>query len=204
MTPSTPAIGLLAAVPWRPVAGLAATGLALLLAATVWAAAPIADLATRVGLVALAASAAHVLDEAAAEAVAATPTSLRTRTMTRSACAAVALTLGVSGLGAVALASDGPDRPAVAVQLAGSGLVALALAALLRRRLHEPGDLAAAGVTTAVLVLSLAGPLDRWVVLFPTRVGEGWAASVAAWSLIALACAVVLVQATRDPFDRQA
>jgi hypothetical protein len=199
---SAQTVGLLAGVPWRTVAGLASAGLALLLVASVWVAAPVADLALRLGIVALAASAAHVLDEAAAEAVDATPTSLRTRTVTRSACAAVLLAAGVGGLGLVALRSDSSARLAVASQLVGCVLVAVVVAAVLRRRLAEPGEVVSATVAAVILMLSLAHPFDRWVDLFPSGATDRFVGSLAVWSLVALTSGVVLARATRDPYDR--
>ena len=200
---STQALGLLAGVPWRTVVSLAAAGAALLVVASIWVTAPVADLALRLGIVALAASAAHVLDEAAAEAVDATPTSLRVRTATRSCCATVMLAIGMLGLGMVALRSDSSARLGVSVQLVGCLLVALAVAALLRRRLTEPGEVVAGTVAAGILMLSLARPFDRWVEVFPSEAGDRWAGSVAVWSLVALACGVGLARATRDPYDRR-
>jgi hypothetical protein len=87
-----------------------------------------------VGVPLLAAAAAYVLDEAADEAVAAAPTSLRARSVTRLVVAAVIVGLGALGLGVVALRSGSGAKAGITVQLVGLALVAVAASAAARRR----------------------------------------------------------------------
>lgn len=62
-----------AALPWRPVVSLTGAGLALLAVVAAWPTSGVSRLALILGIGVLAAGTAYLLDEAAAEAVAATP-----------------------------------------------------------------------------------------------------------------------------------
>lgn len=191
--------GVLTGVPWRPVAFLTSAGLILLAVPSTWATSVLARIALPVGLASLAAATAYLLDEAAAEAVAATPTSLRARSLERLRLAGVVLALGVLGIAAGAVRTDSAARLGVVAELAGCMVAAVAAAAALRRRVPEPGEVVGAGVLAVVVPLALVRPLDRWVDLFPTEAGARWPGSFVAWGLVTAAALVTLGRATRDP-----
>jgi hypothetical protein len=179
---------------------LAGAGLALILVSTLWAGHALAESAVTVGIPLLAAAAAYVLDEAASEAVAAVPITVRARTGSRIIVAVAIVMLGTLGLGAVAMRTTGV-RMGMAVQLAGLALVAVAASAAMRRRFAEPGEAVGGGLLAVVLALTIAQPLGRWVDLFPTEEGQRWAASFVVWGAIAAASLLGLWVATRDPLD---
>lgn len=200
---SRPALGLWAAVPWRTVASLTAVGVLLITSASIWATGPLAAIAVTLGLAALTASTSHLLDEAAAEAVDATPTSLRGRTVIRATTSVGVMALGVVAMVPLAIRSSSTAPLAIATQLAGCGLVALAAAAALRHRMPEPGEVVGGGLVALILALTIAHPFDRWVDLFPRVEGDRWAGSFAAWSGLGVASLIVLARATRDPLARR-
>lgn len=191
--------GVVTGVPWRPVASLTGSGLLLLAVAATWSTSVLARIALPVGLAALAAATAYLLDEAAAEAVAATPTSLRTRSLARLRLAAVVLVLGVLGIVAVAVRTESTARLGVMAQLAGCIAAAVAVSAALRLRVAEPGDVVGASVLAVVVTLAFVRPLDRWVDLFPTDAGARWPGSFVAWGLVTVAAIATVTRATRDP-----
>jgi len=195
------ALGATTGVPWRPVALLTASGVALLLLSAAWSDSPVAGTAVTVGVPLLAAAAAYVLDEAADEAVAAAPTSLRARSVTRLVVAAVIVGLGALALGVVALRSGSSAKAGITVQLVGLALVAVAASAAARRRVAEPGDVVGGALLALVLTLALSHPLDRWVSLFPSEPDLRWGGYVALWAAVAVASVAGLWVATRDPLD---
>ena len=199
----SPARGVRAAagIPWRPVAGLTAAGTGLLAVAAIWVTSPISGTALTVGVPVLAAATAYLLDEAATEAVAATPTSLRARSGSRLASAVAVLAIGAVGIAALALRSDTSARLGIMLWLTGCALVAVSASAVLRRRVAEPGEAVAGGVIGLVLVLAIVHPLDRWVDLLPTEAGQRWGGSLLVWGAVAMVAVMVLVAATRDPMD---
>ena len=176
-------------------------GTGLLAVAAIWVTSPIAGTALTVGVPVLAAATAYLLDEAATEAVAATPTSLRVRSGSRLASAVGVLAIGAVGIAALALRSDTSARLGIMLWLTGCALVAVAASATLRRRLAEPGDVVAGGLMALVLALAIAHPLDRWVDLFPTDAGQRWGGSLVVWCAIAAVAIVATLAATRDPLD---
>ena len=188
-------------VPWRPVALLTAGGVGLLLVASVWTGGSIARTAVTVGVPLMAAATAYVLDEAASEAVAAVPTSLRARSVTRLVVAAAIVGLGALALGVVALRSGSGAKAGSTVQLVGLALVAVAAAAAARRRVAEPGEAVGGALLALVLTLVLSHPLDRWVSLFPSEPDLRWGVSLALWAAVAVASVAALWVATRDPLD---
>jgi hypothetical protein len=194
--------GLWAAVPWRPVASLTVVGVLLVVTASIWVTGPLAAITVTVGLGAFTAASAHLLDEPAAEAVDATPTTLRERTLARATTSAGVLALGVTALVPLAIRSGSAAPLAIALQMAGCGLVALASAATLRRRLLEPGEVVGSALVALILALGIVRPFDRWIDLLPRGEGDRWAGSCVAWSVVAVASLVALVSATRDPLDR--
>jgi len=195
------ALGATTGVPWRPVALLTVSGVGLLLVGAVWRDSPVAGTAVTVGVPLLAAAAAYVLDEAADEAVAAAPTSLRARSVTRLVVAAVIVGLGALALGFVALRSGSSAKAGITVQLVGLALVAVAASAAARRRVAEPGDVVGGALLALVLTLALSHPLDRWVSLFPSEPDLRWGGYVALWAAVAVASIAGLWVATRDPLD---
>ena len=188
-------------VPWRPVMTFTVGGLLLVAVAAVWVTSPIAGIALQVSIPALAGAAAYLLDEPAAEAVAASPIPLRTRSGSRLVVAVAILGLGAFALGVLALRSGTSARLGIVVQLAGCILVAVAASATLRRRTPEPGDAVSGGLVAFVLVLVLAQPFDRWIDLFPTEAGQRWAGSLTVWGVVAAVSVAAATYATRDPLD---
>ncbi|GAA1501204.1 hypothetical protein GCM10009740_37840 [Terrabacter terrae] len=192
-----PATGL----PWRPVVVLTAGGVGLLCVGVLWPGTVVAGAAVTLGLPVLAGAAAYVLDEAAGEAVAAVPTSLRTRSLARLLVAAVLVALGALALVGVALRGGSGAKAGITVQLTGLTLAAVATAAALRRRLAEPGEMVAGGLLGMVLALTTAHPLQRWVDVFPSEAAQRWAGSLVLWGLVAAVSIAGLWAATRDPLD---
>ena len=194
-------LGPATGIPWRPVAALTAAGLPLIGIAATWTTSAVAGTALVVGVAALAAATAYVLDEAAAEAVGATPTSLRQRSGGRLLVAGAVLGLGSIGVTVLAVRSGLSARLGVLLWLTGCVLVAVAAAAALRRHVAEPGDAVGGALLTVVLALALVNPLARWVDLFPSEPGERWAGSFVLWGVVGAICLLVLARATRDPLD---
>lgn len=188
-------------IPWRPVVSFTIGGLLLMAVASVWVTSPIGGITVPLSITALAGAAAYLLDEPAAEVVAAAPISARTQSGSRLAVAVAILGLGAVGLGVLALRSGTSARLGIVVQLAGCILVAVAASAILRRRAPEPGEVVSGGLVASVLTLMLARPFDRWVDLFPTEPGQRWAGSLTVWAVVATACVATAVHATRDPLD---
>ena len=196
------ALGPATGVPWRPVAVLTAGGVGLLLVGSVWSGSSVAGTAVTVGVPLLAAATAYVLDEAASEAVAAVPTSLRARSVTRLVVAAVIVGLGALALGVVALRSGSGAKAGITVQLVGLALVAVAASAALRRRVAEPGE--AVGGRTARSGPRLSPsrtPSTAGSTLFPSEPDQRWGVSLALWAAVAVASLAGLWVATRDPLD---
>lgn len=190
-----------AALPWRPVLSLTGAGLALLAVSAAWPTGAVSRLALILGVGALAAGTAYLLDEAADEAVSAVPISLRSRAGTGLLCAAAVFAAGLGGLAVVAQRSEMGARIGITVPLAGCILVALAASAALRRHLAEPGELVAGALLALVALLVLTRALDRWVELFPGEATARWPGSLAVWGCAALVSIATITRATRDPWD---
>lgn len=180
---------------------LTGSGVGLLLVGAIWSGSPVAGTAVTVGVPLLAAAAAYVLDEAASEAVAAVPTSLRARSMTRLVVAAAIVGVGALALGVGALRSGSSAKAGITVQLVGLTLVAVAASAAARRRVGEPGEAVGGALLALVLALALTHPFDRWVALFPSEPDLRWGVSLALWAAVAVASLTALWVATRDPLD---
>ncbi len=192
-------LGAATGIPWRPVATLTTAGLVLLGVAATWPTSAVAGSALVLGVAVLAAGTAYVLDEAAAEAVGATPTSLRARSVARLLVAAGVLALGSLGVVVLAITSGLGARLGVMVWLTGCVLVAVAAAAALRRRVAEPGDAVGGAILTVVIGIGLVNPFARWVDVFPSGDGERWAGALLVWGVVGAICLAVLARATRDP-----
>ena len=195
------ALGPATGLPWRPVAVLTASGVGLLMVGSLWIGSSLAGTAVTVGVPLLTCGAAYVLDEAASEAVAAVPTSLRARSVARLVVAAVIVALGALALATVSWRSGDGAKAGITVQLAGLALVAVAAAAAMRRRVAEPGEVVGGGLLAAVLALAIAHPLDRWVEVFPSEAGQRWTGPLVLWGVVAAVSIVGLWVATRDPLD---
>lgn len=197
-------LALLGTVPWRPVTGLAAAAGLLVAVASVWVTSPVSTFALVLGVAALAASVAHLLDEAAAEAADATPTTLRARTAARTTVAVPLVATGVLGLAPLVIRTGSSAPLAAAVQMAGFSLVALAVAATLRRRVPEPGEVVAGGMVALVLALAVSRPVDRWVDLFAPAGSDRWAGSLVVWTVVGVTSSLVIAYAARDPLGGRA
>ncbi len=195
------ALGPATGIPWRPVTTLTTAGLLLIAVAATWTTSAVAGTAVVVGVAMLAAATAHVLDEAAAEAVAATPTSLRARSLARLRVAAAVLVLGSLGVSVLALASGQSSRLGVMVWLTGCVMIAAAAAAALRRHMAEPGEVVAGAVLLVVIAMAIVNPLARWVDVFPSEPGQRWVGSFMVWGAVGVVCLAVLAHATRDALD---
>jgi hypothetical protein len=192
---------LLAAVPWRPVASFTTAGLLLMVVAAIWVTGPTSGNAVKGCLAAFAAAVAYLLDEAATEAAAAAPTTLRARSLARLCCGGVIAMLGLAGIAAVLLRSGGFGRAGIAAQLIGCLLATLAAAAAVRRRFAEPGEVVAAVAVGLIVMFGFLNPFGRWFDLFPSVTGQHWDGSLAIWAAVGLLSVVVLGGATRDPLD---
>ena len=189
----------LAAVRWQP-AAVAALGAAGLLA---WRADDLADpgsgiLVLRGVAALLALGAVFLLDDAAADVLASSPTSLAWRRASRLLTGA--LLVGLPWAGALLTATARSEGlPVLALCLEFGALLALGLgaAAALARWADavEPGLLAAPLLAGLLLVL-LRLP-ERWALV----VGPGptWDPAHQRWAALLAAAAVVLVLCTRDP-----
>jgi len=190
--------GTLRGLDWAVVLGGSALG-AVILAGCVAFAADGPPLGyVRLALVALAGAAAFVLDEAAADAVDAVPTTRRRRTAIRAS--AVAIPFAVWAAGVLGLEQRSAVTPVGALLVEGAGILALAvaLAAVLRLTGRvEPGEIAASVLGAAILAVLVFNPLPESLPLFP--VAEGWAASTALWGSVAAAAAMLVVAVSRDP-----
>lgn len=188
-------------VNWAAVLGGTALGAVILACCVVFTGSTPPLTYARLGLVALAAAAAFVLDEPAAAAVDAAPTTLRRRTAVRLIAVALPLTVWAVGVSALDLRNEQVPAGHLLVEGVGVLAVTVSVAAVLRAAgCSDPGDNVATVVGGAILGLVLFNPPPRSVPLFP--VSHGWAASTALWCSVAVAAAILLVAASRDPVPR--
>ncbi len=188
-------------VNWVAVLGATAFGAAILACCIAFAGDTPPLTYARLGLVALAAAAAFVLDEPAAAAVDATPTTLRRRTAVRLAAVTVPLTVWTASVLALGVRSVGTPVGHLFVEGAGVLAVTVAVAATMRGAgIIEPGEVVATAVGATILGLVLFNPPPRSVPPFP--VGQGWPASTALWCSLAVAAAILVVAVSRDPTRR--
>lgn len=151
----------------------------------------------RLALLALAVAAAFILDEPAAAAVDAVPSTRRHRTADRAAAAVLPFAAWVAGVLALELRNAVAEAGALIVEGAGLIAVAVALAAVVRWAGHvEPGEIAASVLGPAVLAVLVLHPPPRSVPIFPMV--DGWAASTALWSVMAWAAAMIVVATSAD------
>lgn len=151
----------------------------------------------RLALLALVAAAAFILDEPAAAAVQATPTTLIRRTAVRTTALGAPVSVWVLGL--LGIEQRAASTPTLALLLEGAGAMAVAVALAACLRLagdNEPGDIIASVCGAAILAILLLNPLPRSLPLFP--IAEGWATSSALWASLILASTLVTIGVSRD------
>jgi hypothetical protein len=185
-------------VDWLVVGGGSTIGVAILAGCVAAAEHGPPFWSVRLGLITLVGASAYVLDEPAAAAVDAVPTTRRRRTGVRTTAAA--LPLAVWAAGVLALEQRNPVTPAGALLVEGAGAVATAVAAAALVRWagrNEPGEVVATTAGAVILGLVIFDP-PQSVPLFP--VDHGWAASTRLWSGIAVAAIAVVVAASTDRY----
>jgi hypothetical protein len=194
---------LAAAVRWQPLAGTAAlSGLVL-----AWQADDLDDAGTslmvlRAVAALLAVGAAFLLDDAAVDTLAASPTSLAWRRGHR------LLVLAVLGgvpwalaVGAVAWRGGEPPVAGLTLELAAMLALAVAASSLIARRAcaPEPGVLAVPVIVG--LVLASARLPERWALFVPP--GPSWGPAHLRWSVLLLAAVLAVLACTRDLASRR-
>ncbi len=189
-------------VPWSALLGVTAVAAVLLGAQVAWTEVPSGSVLFALGLALLGIASAFVLDEPAAEAVDAAPATLRQRTLGRGLALAVPLAVGLAATGGRELRLAGTPGLGLLLEVTGCVAVGVTVAAALRRRgMAAPGDLAAVCVGPVLLLCALAEPLGRWVLVFPLADYSLWSRTAALWVVALALCAGTLVLATRDPLD---
>jgi hypothetical protein len=149
----------------------------------------------RLGLLALAAGAAFILDEAAAAAVDAVPRTRRHRTATRVAVLLLPLTIWAGGIEALSARVAAVPVGALLVEGAGVLTLAVALAAFLRTTgRSEPGEAVSAVMCTWVLAVLVFNPPH--LAAFP--LGGDWTVSTQLWAGVTVAGALLTVATSRD------
>ena len=187
---------VLAAAPWRQVVWGSAGGALLLLLTLHEPSAPLLAL----GLAGLAASAAFVFDEPAAAAVDAAPRGLLWRSARRAQLLTIPAAAGLGVLLVVGSRRDGGVSEGGLLALGGLVALAAAVAAVARRTRPAPGEWAGSTVALVAVLLGLAEPFGRWVVLLPDGAASGRAAAV--WSALVVGSLGAVAWATRDPLAR--
>jgi len=153
----------------------------------------------RLGLVALAAAAAFVLDEPAAAAVDAAPRTRRRRTAVRAVVVVLPFSIWVGGIGAVA--AKVPVAPVGGLLVEGGGVltVTVALSSILRMAgRSEPGEIVSALMCTSVLAALAFNPTLHLLRPFP--LDGDWTSSTVLWAALTVAGAMLVVAASRDPY----
>ena len=191
----------LRAVPWAPVAGGTALGLAALLldswlvpngpgSAVLWFA-----------LAGFATAAAFVMDEPSAAAVDAVPVPRRTRTVRRLLVGLVPVVGWLGGTAAAAWAGPGLSWSALAVTGGGLLVTTLAAATALRRAGHDaPGELVAAGAGGLVVLAMAVGGVPRVGPLLESA--DPSSRSSVAWAVLAGAGVALILWGATDPLTR--
>ena len=174
---------------------------AVLLGAQVaWTEVPSGAVLFALGLALLGVASAFVLDEPAADAVDAVPATLRQRTLCRGLALAVPLAVGLAATWGRELRLAGTPGLGLVLEVTGCVALGVTVAAALRRRgMAAPGDLAAVCVGPALLVCALGEPVGRWVLVFPLADYSLWSRTVALWLLVLGGCVLVVAASTRDP-----
>ena len=151
----------------------------------------------------LAGAAAWSMDETAAAVVDTLPRPLWWRTAAR---AAAVVPLALVWTGCVLVAGDRLPPHSELFLLQGFAAVLCAVAFVTWRRAHgeaAPGARVAAGAIAVATALALLRPLPEHLPLFPVWAYEEWDLSLAIWSALAAASAVLLALAlSRQPAGR--
>jgi hypothetical protein len=183
------------AVPWPLVLTTCAVVAALMALVAAWPEVVWPLQGAAVGL--LAGAAAWSMDETAAAVVDTLPRPLWWRTAARTA-AVVPLALVWSGC--VLIAGDRLPPHSDLFLLQGFAAVIVAVAFVTWRRAHgeaAPGDRVAPAAIAAAVALALIRPFPDRVPLFPVWAYEEWGLSLAIWSALAAASAVLLAISLR-------
>jgi hypothetical protein len=192
----------LRAVPWLPVGGGIALGVATL-SADIWL---VPDGPGSVllwfALAAFVSAAAFVLDEPAAAAVDAAPLALPTRTARRLLVGLVPVGFWLVGTAVAVRSEPALSWPALAVTGGGFLVVTVTAAAVLRRLGHDsPGEVVGAAAGAAVVLALVVAPPKIGTVLEAYDVSTR---ATALWVVLAAASGVLLSWAGSDPLTRWA
>jgi hypothetical protein len=192
----------LRAVPWLPVGGGVALGVAAL-SADIWL---VPDGPGSVllwfALAGFVSAAAFVLDEPAAAAVDAAPLPRRRRTVRRLLVGLVPAVFWLGGAAVAARSEPALSWPALAVTGGGFLLVTVTAAAILRRLGYDsPGEVVGAVAGAAVVLALVAAPPRIGTVLEAYDVSTR---ATALWVVLAAASGVLMSWAGSDPLTRWA
>ncbi len=177
---------------------------ALLAPWVVWPALSFGPTLFAAGFAVLAAAAAFVLDEPAAEAVDAGPTTMRERALARGLALGLPAGLGLLAVGGVELRAPAVPATGLALEVLGCVVLGVTVAAVLRATgFATPGDAAASGVALALLACARLEPFRTWVLMFPSDPDAVWGRTVLLWAGLMALCAAALWVCTRDPLAGQ-
>ena len=189
------------AVPWTLVATSCVLVVALMALVAAWPDVVWPLQGAAVGL--LAGAAAWSMDEVAAAVVDTLPRALWWRTAAR---AAAVVPLALVWTGCVLVAGDRLPPHGELFLLQGFAAVLCSVAFVTWRRAHgeaAPGARVASGAIAVATALALIRPLPERLPLFPAWAYEQWELSLALWSALAAASAVLLALAlSRGPAGR--
>jgi hypothetical protein len=155
----------LRAVAWPVVGGISAVAAVTGACGVTWPGSGSALLPIAFAL--LAAAAAFLLDEPASAIVDVTPAGPGRRAGVRALGLVVPLGVGVLLVVALALRGGRPPWGEVSLALAGNVLLGFTVACVARRRVGEPGAVAAGAVVAVLVGPGLFPPVSRWVHPFP-------------------------------------
>jgi hypothetical protein len=170
----------LRAVAWPVVAGISALAALTGAGGVVWPGAGQTLLPLSFAL--LAAGAAVVLDEPASLVVDVTPAAGPVRwTAVRAVALLVPLGVGAVLVLALAVRGVGLSWPDLGLALGGNILLGFAVACVLRRRVGEPGPVAASATVAVLVVPGLLPGVSRWVHTFPAAARNTGGLPVTVW-----------------------
>jgi hypothetical protein len=188
----------LRAVAWPVVGGISAVAGLVGACGVTWPASGQALLLIAFAL--LAAAAAFLLDEPASAVVDVTPTGPARRTGVRALGLTVPLGVGMLLVVALALRAGRPSWGEVSLALGGSVLLGFAVACVARRRVGEPGAVAAGAVVVVLVGPGLFPPAARWVHTFPaTGSAPGGLPVTVFWWLVGGVCAAARAASLAGP-----
>jgi hypothetical protein len=197
-------VRILRSAPWVPVLGATGTAVLLLVVAALAHGSVLGPLTAVLGFGACGGASAYLLDEEAGPVADASPTSRRHRLAWRLVVLAVPAAVALGGLALLDAVDPSTHWWRLALLVVGALAAGAALAAALRRNgFPTPGDQASVLVLIATVLLFAADPLRRWVSVAPLGDAPHLGRSVALWSTVTVACAVVTLGCTRDPGRRR-